>query len=88
MNPSYADKGLAVKNNCLACHAVKEKILGPSFQAVAQKYANIPDAQKVLMQHIMQGGSGRWGDIPMPPQTQLSPTEASQLASWILKGSP
>jgi len=53
---------------------------------VAKKYAGQADAQATLSQNIKAGGSGKWGPIPMPPQTQLSDADANALAAWVLGG--
>jgi cytochrome c len=84
--PSYANKALAGKNGCLACHATNEKLVGPAYKDVAQKYEGVVGAKETLIQHILEGGVGRWGDMPMPPQKQLSSKQAAILAEWILKG--
>lgn len=82
--PAFASLELAQKNNCLACHAVATKIVGPAYQDVARKYKGQKDAEATLVQHIKSGGSGRWGSMPMPPQTALSDADAKVLAKWIL----
>ena len=82
----WANADLAKKNNCLACHAVDKKIVGPAYQDVAKKYAGQADAEATLAKNIKTGGSGKWGPIPMPPQTQLSDAEAKTLAAWVLGG--
>jgi cytochrome c len=82
----WANADLANKHNCLACHAVDKKIVGPSFQEVTKKYVGQPDAEKYLSQSIKVGGVGKWGQMPMPPQVQLSDTDAKSLATWILNG--
>jgi cytochrome c len=82
----FASADLAKKNNCLACHAVDKKIVGPAYQDVAKKYAGQADAEAVLAKSIKAGGSGKWGPIPMPPQAQLSDADAKALAAWILGG--
>jgi cytochrome c len=84
--PASANKALAEKNGCLSCHAVNEKIMGPAYAEVAKKYAGVSDAKNVVALNILKGGAGKWGDIPMPAQTQLSKTDAAKLADWILKG--
>jgi cytochrome c len=83
---AWANADLAKKNNCLACHAVDKKIVGPAYQDVAKKYAGQADAEATLAKNIKAGGSGKWGPIPMPPQTQLSDAEAQTLAAWVLGG--
>ena len=84
--PSHASLALAKKHNCLACHAVASKMVGPSYQEVAAKYAGDKDAVAALVKSIREGGSGKWGDVPMPPQAQLSPADAKRLAQWIAAG--
>lgn len=83
---AWANAELAKKNNCLACHGVDKKIVGPAYQDVAKKYAGQADAEAVLTKNIKAGGSGKWGPIPMPPQTQLSDADAKALAVWVLGG--
>jgi cytochrome c len=83
---ALANADLAKKNNCLACHAVDKKIVGPAYQDVAKKYASQADAEATVMKNIKVGGSGKWGPIPMPPQTQLSDADAKALAAWVLGG--
>lgn len=84
--PAYADKGLAQKSGCLACHATDKKLVGPAYQDVSKKYAGQKDAVATLTASIKKGGSGKWGAIPMPPQTALSDADAKTLAAWILGG--
>ena len=83
---ALANTDLAKKNNCLACHAVDKKIVGPAYQDVAKKYAGQADAEATVTKNIKAGGSGKWGPIPMPPQTQLSDADAKALATWVLGG--
>ena len=77
---------LAKKSNCLSCHGVKNKIVGPGFNAVAEKYKTDKNANITLANKVKKGTSGTWGDIPMPPQAELSDTDAKALVNWILKG--
>jgi cytochrome c len=79
---------LAKQNACLGCHAMNKKIVGPSFQAVAQKYKNNPSAQVFLKNKIAKGGAGSWGVVPMPANTKLSEADLSLLIAWILRGAP
>ena len=84
--PALANKDLATKSACMACHAVDKKVLGPAYQDVAKKYAGQKDAVAHLVQSIKAGGSGKWGAIPMPAQAALSDADAKTLATWILGG--
>ncbi len=74
---------LAKSKNCLACHSVDAKIVGPAYKDVAAKYAGQKDAAAKLADKIQKGGSGVWGPVPMPPN-QVTPDEAKQLATWVL----
>lgn len=82
--PAHANADLAQKKNCLACHAIDKKLIGPSYKDVAAKYAGQKDASAKLVQKTLKGGSGAWGAVPMPANPQVSEAEAKQLVSWIL----
>ena len=82
--PAFADANLAKEKNCLACHAVDTKLVGPSYKDVAAKYAGQKDAAAMLAAKIVKGGSGTWGAIPMPANPQVSEAEAKKLAAWVL----
>ena len=79
---------VAKQNACLGCHASNKKIVGPSFESVAQKYKNDSRAQNFLKNKIAKGGSGSWGVVPMPANAKLSDADLSLLANWILRGAP
>ncbi len=84
--PAFADAGgdLAKAKNCMACHAVANKVVGPGFKDVAKKYAGQKDAEDKLTQKVLKGGSGVWGAIPMPANAQVSEAEARTLVKWVL----
>lgn len=79
-----ASEALAKKHGCTGCHAMSEKIVGPSFLDVGKKYATEKDARTVISQSIQKGGVGKWGKIPMPPNDSLTDADAKALALWIL----
>lgn len=81
--PAAADKKLADKKNCLACHAVDQKIVGPAFKEVAAKYAGDAKAADMLAGIIQKGGVGAWGQVPMPAN-DVTADEAKTLAAWVL----
>ena len=81
---AFANQELAQKKNCMACHALDKKLVGPAYKDVAAKYAKDKDAYKKLAEKIVKGGSGVWGPVPMPANTQVSPAEAETLAKWVL----
>ena len=82
--PALADEALAKSKNCMACHAVDKKLVGPAYQDVAKKYAG--KSVDELAKSIKAGGSGKWGPVPMPAQAALSDADAKTLAAWILGG--
>ena len=75
---------LAKSKNCMACHAVGSKLVGPAYKDVAAKYAGQKDAEAKLVQKVMKGGSGVWGAVPMPANPQVNEAEAKQLVQWVL----
>jgi len=81
---AFANAELAQKKNCMACHAIDKKLVGPSYKDVAAKYAKDKDAATKLADKIVKGGAGVWGPVPMPANTQVSAAEAKQLATWVL----
>src|SRR3954462_7564089 len=82
--PAFANPQLAQKKNCMACHAVDKKVLGPAYKDVAAKYAGQKDAVDKLSQKVIKGGAGVWGPVPMPANAQVNEAEAKQLVQWIL----
>lgn len=83
---ALASKELAQKNNCMACHAIDKKLVGPAYQEVAKKYAGQKDGAAALAKSIKAGGAGKWGPVPMPAQAALSDADALALAKWVLAG--
>lgn len=82
--PAMADLQLATAKNCMACHAVDRKLVGPSYKDVAAKYASQPDAAAKLEAKVVKGGAGVWGPVPMPANAQVSAEDAKKLVAWIL----
>jgi len=81
-----ADAMALLQNNaCLSCHALDHKVVGPAYRDVAAKYANDAQALAKVISSIQQGGSGKWGNVPMPPFTQLSQDDVRALATFILQ---
>ncbi|HEY4039617.1 MAG TPA: c-type cytochrome [Burkholderiaceae bacterium] len=79
-----AQLDLAKQKNCLACHAVDKKLVGPAYKDVAAKYANDKDAAAKLAKKVREGGVGVWGQIPMPANPQVNEAESLQLVKWVL----
>ena len=85
--PALADMALATTKNCMACHAVDKKLVGPSYKDIATKYAGQVDAADKLANKVVKGGSGAWGPVPMPANAQINDADAKKLVAWILAGS-
>ena len=79
-----ADEALAKAKNCMSCHAVDKKVVGPSYKDVAKKYAGQADAAAKLEAKVKKGGSGKWGTVPMPPNPAVSDADIKKLVAWIL----
>jgi len=81
-----ADKGLDLiaKSDCLTCHKVEEKLVGPAYREVANKYAGQPGAVDTLASKIIHGGAGNWGQVPMTPHPQISKEDAETMVKYIL----
>lgn len=84
-NPDY-QKGLALvaKSNCLTCHKVEEKLIGPAYKDVANKYAGNDTAVTYLAHKVIAGGKGVWGEVAMTPHPDLSEADAEQMVKYIL----
>ncbi len=81
---AFAQADLAKAKNCMACHAVANKLVGPSYKDVAAKYEGQKGAEDKLVQKVMKGGAGTWGPVPMPANPQVSEAEARSLVKWVL----
>ena len=82
--PAYAQEELAKKHNCFACHAVDKKLVGPSYKDVAAKYRDDKQADAKLFEKVKKGGQGVWGQVPMPPNSQVPDADVHALVKWIL----
>jgi len=80
---AQADEALAKAKNCMSCHAVDKKVVGPAYKDVAAKYKGDAGAVAKLAAKIKTGGKGVWGEIPMPPNN-VTDDEAKKLATWVL----
>lgn len=82
--PAMADEALAKSKNCMSCHAIDKKVVGPAYKDVAKKYAGDAKAADALATKVLKGGSGVWGPVPMPANAQVNDAEAKKLVAWIL----
>ena len=83
---ALADAGedMLKKNGCTACHAIDKKVIGPAYQDVAMKYKGDASAPAKLHEKVKKGGSGVWGQVPMPPNTQVSDADITTMVAYIL----
>jgi cytochrome c len=82
--PVQADEALAKKSNCLACHQIDKKSVGPAYKDIAKKYKGQDVAAK-LAEKVKKGGQGVWGPVPMPPNAAVPDADIKKLVDWILK---
>lgn len=82
--PALANEELAKKSGCLACHAVDKRIVGPSYKEVAAKYKSDKDAAAKLFKKVKEGGTGVWGQVPMPPNATVKDDDIKVLVKWVL----
>jgi cytochrome c len=82
--PAQAQEELAKKHACLACHAVDKKLVGPAYKDVAAKYRGDASAEAKLVEKVKKGSQGTWGQVPMPPNTNVPDADVRALVKWIL----
>jgi cytochrome c len=82
--PAFANEELAKKHACTACHAIDKKLVGPGYKEVAQKYRGNAKAEGMLVDKVKKGGVGTWGQVPMPPNTNVPDADVKTLVKWIL----
>ena len=82
--PAHAQEELAKKHACLACHAVDKKLVGPSYKDVAAKYRADKGAEAKLFEKVKKGGTGVWGQVPMPPNAHVPDADIKTLVKWVL----
>ncbi|WP_333854071.1 c-type cytochrome [Epilithonimonas sp.] len=83
-DPIAEGKSLVEGADCLGCHKLDEKMIGPSYKEVAKKYENTPENVEMLAEKIIKGSSGVWGDVPMPAHNGFSKENAKFMAQYIL----
>ncbi len=87
---ALANAELAKKSNCLACHTVATKLVGPSFQDIARRYAADKSAEARLVDKVKKGGTGAWKNqgitVPMPPNSTVKDADIKTLVKWVLAG--
>jgi cytochrome c len=86
---AQGDEALAKAKNCMACHAVDAKRVGPSYKEIARRYAGQKDVEAMLAEKIIKGSKGAWkqelkAEVLMPPNARVKPEEAARIVQWIL----
>lgn len=81
---AFAQEALAKKYNCLACHAVDKKLIGPAYKDIAAKYKSDKGAEARLVAKVKNGSAGTWGQIPMPPNASVPDADIKALVKWVL----
>lgn len=79
-----AAMALAKANGCYSCHANNEKVVGPAYATIAEKYKDDKDAVASMVQSIQNGSKGKWGRIPMPAHPSMSAADIKTLAQWVM----
>ncbi len=82
--PAEASEALARQRNCLNCHGMDRKVVGPGFKQIAERYAGKNEAAAYLAEKIVKGGAGAWGPVAMAANPHVSKDEAAKLAAWVL----
>ena len=81
---AQADEALLKKHNCVACHQMDKKVIGPAYNEVAKKYKGQKDAAVKLAEKVKKGGQGAWGQIPMPPNPAVPDADIKKMVDYIL----
>ena len=81
---AQADEALLKKHNCVACHQIDKKVVGPAYKDVAKKYKGQKDIAVKLAEKVKKGGQGVWGPVPMPPNSQVPDADIKKMVEFIL----
>jgi len=81
---AQADEALLKKHNCVACHQIDKKVVGPAYKDVAKKYKGQKDSAVKLAEKVKKGGQGAWGPVPMPPNPQVSDADIKKMVEFVL----
>ncbi len=86
---AQSDEALAKSKNCMACHAVDAKRIGPTYKEIARRYGGQKDVEAMLAVKIIKGSKGAWkqelkAELLMPPNARVKPEEAARIVQWIL----
>jgi len=81
---AQADEALLKKHNCVACHQIDKKVVGPAYKDVAKKYKGQKDIAVKLAEKVKKGGQGAWGPVPMPPNPQVPDADIKKMVEFVL----
>ena len=81
---AQADEALLKKHNCVACHQIDKKVVGPAYKDVAKKYKGQKDVAVKLAEKVKKGGQGAWGSVPMPPNPAVPDADIKKMVAYIL----
>lgn len=81
---AFADDALLKKGNCMGCHKMEGKLVGPGFKEISAKYKGDASAQAKLETKVAKGGGGVWGTMPMPPMSAVKPEDIKTMVAYIL----
>lgn len=84
MTDAMMGKALVESLTCKSCHKVDEVSIGPAYTAVAEKYQGNPQAETHLINKILKGGSGVWGEVMMPANPDMKEADADKIVTWVL----
>ena len=82
--PVLASEELAKKHACTACHSIDKKLVGPAYKEVAAKYRGDAKAEAALAKSVKEGSTGKWGQVPMPPNAGVPDADVKTLVKWVL----
>jgi cytochrome c len=82
--PALASPQLAQQHSCTSCHTADKKIVGPSWNEIAKKYAGDAGAEAALAAKVKKGGGGVWGPVPMPPNVTVKDADIQALVKFVL----
>jgi cytochrome c len=75
---------LFANSDCITCHAIDKKMVGPTLKDVAAKYRGDTSAEDRLVEKVIKGGGGVWGTAAELPHPNMKEEDIRALVQWIL----